>query len=218
MALRSRCATQVRPALVQLLPACLTHATLLAPLNNTPAEGTQTRAIRAVVAAGVASPAYPNSSGDKLELVSRLLAAKEATGLTFSEIAQRLGLTNTYTAQLLYNQAQLKPGTAKELAELIPGISKADLATMQRAPMRDYDETILQEPLVYRLNEAVNHYGDGLKAIVNEEFGDGIMSAIDFFMRVEKVKGSQGEDRVVITFNGKFLPHVEQRLDNDTSK
>lgn len=53
------------------------------------------------------------------------------------------------------------------------------------------------------------HYGEGLKAIVNEEFGDGIMSAIDVYVRVNKVSGLAGEDRVVITFNGKFLPHVE---------
>ena len=62
---------------------------------------------------------------------------------------------------------------------------------------------------MYRLNEAVMHYGEGVKAIVNEEFGDGIMSAIDMYVRVEKVVGMAGEERVVITFNGKFLPHVE---------
>ena len=148
----------------------------------------------------------------------RLLEAKEATGLSFDEIALELGLTNTYTAQLFYNQAQLKPGTADKLASMIPSISAADLALMQRAPMRSFNESVLQEPLVYRLNEAVNHYADSLKAIINEEFGDGIMSAIDFYMTVDKVVGMSGEDRVVITFNGKFLPHVEQRIDNDTSR
>jgi cyanate lyase len=148
----------------------------------------------------------------------RLLEAKEASGLSFGEISSKLGLTNTYTAQLFYNQAQLKTGTAEHLARLIPGISPEDLALMKRAPMRSFDETILQEPLIYRLNEAVNHYGDSLKAIINEEFGDGIMSAIDFYMTVKKVAGMSGEDRVVITFNGKFLPHVEQRVENDTSR
>lgn len=55
----------------------------------------------------------------------------------------------------------------------------------------------------------------GIKAIVNEKFGDGIMSAIDMYATVEKVKGSQGEDRVLVTLNGKFLPHVEQRVENN---
>ncbi|CAM9652788.1 unnamed protein product [Ascophyllum nodosum] len=81
---------------------------------------------------------------------------------------------------------------------------------MQRCPYRSFDHSVSDEPLVYRLQEAVLHYGEGLKSIINEKFGDGIMSAIDVFVTVEKIKGSQGEDRVVITFNGKFLPHIEQ--------
>lgn len=54
------------------------------------------------------------------------------------------------------------------------------------------------------------HYGEAIKHIINEEAGDGIMSAIDFFLSVGTVKGKLGETRVVITFNGKFLPHIEQ--------
>mmetsp|Transcript_6436 Transcript_6436/g.14118 ORF Transcript_6436/g.14118 Transcript_6436/m.14118 type:complete len:176 (+) Transcript_6436:51-578(+) len=165
----------------------------------------------------IARPA-PSDADKKGELVARLLAAKESSGLTFDEIADKLGLTNVYTAQLFYNQAQLKKDTAATLQKVVPGISAADLDAMQRAPMRSFDPNIIQEPLVYRLNEAVMHYGDALKAITNEQFGDGIMSAIDFYMNVDKIKGKQGEDRVVITFNGKFLPHVEQRVANDTSR
>eukprot|EP00873_Tetraselmis_striata_P009438 jgi/Tetstr1/429702/TSEL_019597.t1 len=71
----------------------------------------------------------------------------------------------------------------------VPGISEADLKLMQRAPVRRYDPSIIQEPLVYRLNEAVMHYGDALKAITIDKFGDGIMSAIDFYVRVEKLTG-----------------------------
>ena len=97
-----------------------------------------------------------------------------------------------------------------------------------------HDPNIIQEPHVYRMNEAVLHYGESIKKIVNEKFGDGlsipkclvcvlwifsgIMSAIDFYMSVDKVKGVHNEDRVVITMNGKFLPHVEQLSESDTSK
>jgi cyanate lyase len=143
---------------------------------------------------------------------------QEATGKSFDEIAAALGLCNVYTAQLFYNQAQLKPGTVEKLKSVVPSISDADLAVMQRAPVRSYDPSIIQEPLVYRLNEAVMHYGDAIKAVVNEKFGDGIMSAIDFYMNIEKLKGKSGEDRVAIVFNGKFLPHVEQVADNDVAK
>ena len=61
--------------------------------------------------------------------------------------------------------------------------------------------------------EAITHYGAAIKALVNEKCGDGIMSAIDFFLEVGAVTGKQGEKRVVIIFNGKFLPHVEQSRD-----
>jgi cyanate lyase len=63
---------------------------------------------------------------------------------------------------------------------------------------------------VYRTYEAIMHYGEAIKHIINEEAGDGIMSAIDFFLTVGTVEGKLGEKRVVITFNGKFLPHIEQ--------
>lgn len=143
-------------------------------------------------------------------LVERLLVAKRASGKTYDDIADGMGLTNAYVAQLFLNQAQLRPNRVDALRKVVPELSDSDLSDMQRCPYRSFDETVRDEPLVYRLVEAVLHYGEGLKSIVNEKFGDGIMSAIDFYLTVDKVKGSQGEDRVVITFNGKFLPHIEQ--------
>jgi hypothetical protein len=65
---------------------------------------------------------------------------------------------------------------------------------------------LAQEPALYRLYEAINHNGHSLKALINEKFGDGIMSAIDFYISVDKMKGLQGEDRVVITMNGGWPP------------
>ena len=162
-------------------------------------------------------PALPNRFEEKDELVMRLLKIKEAKGLTYDEIAAKCGVTNVYCAQLLHNQAQLKPQTALKLKEVFPEISDNDLTQMQLAPMRSYDEEIIQEPLIYRMNEAVMHNGESIKEIVNEKFGDGIMSAIDFYIKVEKIKGKHGEDRVVITCNGKFLPFVEQLTEDDTS-
>lgn len=63
----------------------------------------------------------------------------------------------------------------------------------------------------------MQHYGEGIKAIINEKKGDGIMSAIDIFMDVDIIKGKGGEDRVVITMNGKFLPHIEQKAEMNTA-
>lgn len=63
-----------------------------------------------------------------------------------------------------------------------------------------------------RLTEAVHHNGEAIKGIVNEQLGDGIVSAIDFFCTVKAIKGKNGEDRVVISMNGKFLPFIEQNV------
>ena len=78
--------------------------------------------------------------------------------------------------------------------------------------MRSYDPSLIQEPNVYRMTEVCMHYGEGIKAIMNEKFGDGIMSAIDFRLTIDKVTGDKGEDRMVVTMNGKFLPHIIQTM------
>lgn len=153
----------------------------------------------------------------KAALVERLLDAKSAAGKTFDEIAAALGVTNAYVAQLFMNQAQLKPATASKLAEIVPGISASDLTVMQKAPMRSFDPLMMQEPLVYRLVEAMQHYGAGIKHLINEKFGDGIMSAIDIYVDLKEVIGIMGERRIVVTLNGKYLPHVEQISASNTA-
>ena len=71
---------------------------------------------------------------------------------------------------------------------------------------------------VYRTYEAITHYGLAIKTLINEQCGDGIMSAIDFFLDVGTTTGKLGEKRVVITFNGKFLPFIEQLAENNGAK
>ena len=83
-------------------------------------------------------------------------------------------------------------------------------------PMSFFDERTLQEPNVYRTYEAFTHYGEAIKAIINEQCGDGIMSAIDFCCDVGTTTDKHGEKRVVIFFDGKFLPFIEQRSDDST--
>jgi len=157
------------------------------------------------------------ASDKKEALVERLLDAKHSSGLSFNQIADGLQMTNAYVAQLFMNQAQLKPATATALKKLVPGIADADLLAMQKIPMRSFDPSIMQEPLIYRLVEMMQHYGMGLKHMINEEFGEGIMSAIDLFVEVKKIKGKLGEDRIVLIMNGKFLPHIEQKKENNTA-
>lgn len=154
----------------------------------------------------------------KARIVNLLLSAKRKSGKTFNQIAQETGLTNVYVAQLLRRQAQLKPETAPKLQKALPGLTDEVIGDMMEAPMRSYDPQIIQDPTIYRLNEAIMHFGESIKEIINEDFGDGIMSAIDFFCSVDKVKGAHGEDRVVVTFDGKYLPHTEHKVEHMRSR
>jgi cyanate lyase len=126
---------------------------------------------------------YSNHDSTALaERVSRVMAAKSEAGLTYDDLAGKLGVTNTYAAQLLLGQAKLTPETATKLKAAIPSISSDDVEHMVHTfPMRTFDNDILKEPNIYRTYEAVTHYGEAMKAIINEQCGDGIMSAIDFY-------------------------------------
>ncbi|PON33131.1 Cyanate hydratase [Parasponia andersonii] len=155
---------------------------------------------------------------NKANLTNRLQSVKLDSGKSYGQIAKETGLTNVYVAQLLRRQAQLKPETAPILRASLPDLTEDLLHEMMKPPLRSYDPNLIQEPSVYRLNEAVLHFGESIKEIINEEFGDGIMSAIDFYCSVDKVKGVDGKDRVVVTFDGKYLPYTEQKSEHMVSR
>ena len=169
-----------------------------------------------------AQPSLPGDS-NKQDLVRRLLHAKEKSGKTFSQIASEILCTNLYTAALFYNQHQLKPGgpgtkTEELLIAAVPALKEDGLIEeMKKAPWRRFDPTILQEPALYQFYEFITHNGEAIKAIINEEGGDGIMSAIDIYSSIETVQGKAGEKRIVLKLNGKFLPYVEGLVEMDTS-
>mmetsp|Transcript_14012 Transcript_14012/g.21865 ORF Transcript_14012/g.21865 Transcript_14012/m.21865 type:complete len:214 (-) Transcript_14012:195-836(-) len=159
------------------------------------------------------------SSSKLAERVERVLAVKAESGKTFDDLANEVGVTNTYIAQIMLGQAKLTAHSAIALKQALPDLSDSDLDAMQQNfPFRSFDDSILKEPNVYRTYEAVTHYGEAIKRIINEQCGDGIMSAIDFYLDVGTTTGKHGEKRVVITFNGKFLPHIEQKLEDNGAK
>lgn len=153
----------------------------------------------------------------KVKAVAEMIAAKEETGKSFTQIAKEIGLTNAFTAQLFLNQARLGPGREDAIRKAVPGLTDKHISLMKRCPMRTFDQDLLKEPHIYRLHEAVSLYGEAIKSIMNEEFGDGIMSAIDMYATVAKIEGKGGEARVCVTLNGKFLPHLEQRVEDNTA-
>ncbi|VBB07587.1 cyanate hydratase [Lucifera butyrica] len=128
--------------------------------------------------------------------------ARLEKGLSYEEIAKKLEVSKVWLASTFKGQ-QFVPADYTEKLATILGLSIADVRVLQEHP---YKGNV--DPILYRLHEVFDTYGPAIKAIIHEKFGDGngIMSAIDFSVDVEKVEDPKG-DRVVITFNGKFLPY-----------
>lgn len=140
------------------------------------------------------------------DLTQKLITAQRAKGLTFEELAKAIGRGEVWTAALMFGQATASVEEAVALADAL-GLPAETLHELTIPPQRAGQmPAIPTEPLVYRLYEMIQVYGLPLKAIINEKFGDGIMSAIDFNMSVEKEPNPAG-DRVKITMSGKFLPY-----------
>jgi cyanate lyase len=136
---------------------------------------------------------------------SILLAAKNAKGLTFVELGELLGRDEVWVAALCYRQATASPEEAKKLSAalgLLPDVERS----LTECPTKGLGPVVPTDPLIYRLYEIMQVYGMPLKAVIHEKFGDGIMSAIDFTLHVEREEDPKG-DRVKLTMSGKFLPY-----------
>jgi cyanate lyase len=143
----------------------------------------------------------------RAELTEKIVATKRAKGLTWQGIAKKIGGNSPVllTAALL-GQMKLEPAQAAKAAQVL-GLSKDEAAMLAEIPYRGSLPALPPtDPLVYRFYELVSVYGTTFKALIEEEFGDGIMSAIDFDMVLERKPDPKG-DRVKITMSGKFLPY-----------
>ncbi|KAK6078341.1 cyanate hydratase [Seiridium cupressi] len=145
---------------------------------------------------------------DRLPTYSKtLFDAKATKKLTFEQIAKELGRGEVAVAALFYGQAQASPEDIEKLSSIL-NVSKESLeSSMGGFPDRGRAGPMPPvEPLIYRLYEVVQNYGYAFKAIMNEKFGDGIMSAIAFSSKVEKEVDQDGVAWVNITLRGKWLP------------
>ncbi|PLN79118.1 cyanate hydratase, partial [Aspergillus taichungensis] len=141
------------------------------------------------------------------EAAHTLFRAKTAKKLTFEQIAQHIGRNEVATAAIFYGQAKASPQDVQKLATLL-AIPEEPLAE-QLGGFPDRGRSVEmppREPLIYRLYEIVQNYGYAYKAVLNEKFGDGIMSAISFSTKVEKETDTDGNNWAVITLRGKWLP------------
>ncbi|KAL1882986.1 hypothetical protein VTK73DRAFT_508 [Phialemonium thermophilum] len=145
---------------------------------------------------------------DRLPAYSKpLFDAKTQKGLTFESIAAQLGRSEVAVAALFYGQAQASAEDVDKLAQILEVPRDAIAAQLLGFPDRGRAGPMPPvEPLIYRLYEIVQNYGYAYKAVLNEKFGDGIMSAICFNSKVEKEVDESGAPWVVITLKGKWLP------------
>jgi cyanate lyase len=146
----------------------------------------------------------------RAQATQAILDAKLARGLTFKQVANKVGRHEVWVASALLGQQQMsedEAGRAAEVLGLGPDVGREVVAALQRFPMKGSLETSPPvDPLIYRFHEIVQVYGTTLKALIHEKFGDGIMSAIDFTMNLERVPDPKG-DRVRVTLEGKFLAY-----------
>ena len=144
----------------------------------------------------------------RADVTARIVEAKRRQGMSWREIARKLGNGSPefYTAALLGHHS-LTPEEATLAGELL-NLDKKDVAMLAEIPENRGASVEMppSDPLIYRFYEIVQGYGPTLKALINEEFGDGIMSAIDFTLDIERELDPRG-DRVKVTMSGKFLPY-----------
>jgi cyanate lyase len=142
----------------------------------------------------------------RAEATERILAAKKQKGLTFEAIAKAVGRHKVWVTSALYGQATMSGEEAQKAVGLL-GLGPEVAAALQEIPSKgSVGQTVPVDPLIYRFHEITQVYGTTIKAIIHEMFGDGIMSAIDFELDIQKKEDPKG-DRVVVTMNGKFLPY-----------
>ncbi|EID13164.1 cyanate hydratase [Mycobacterium xenopi RIVM700367] len=140
------------------------------------------------------------------EITEQIVAARLEKGLTWQELADAIGKPVAWTISALLGQQPIPAELGKVLVEML-GLDQSVVPVLAAPPMRGGLPTAVPtDPTIYRFYEALQVYGPAIKELIHEQFGDGIMSAINFSVDVQKKPHPSG-DRVVVTFDGKFLPY-----------
>ena len=140
------------------------------------------------------------------EVTEKIIATKVAKGLKWEDVAQKVGLSKEWTTAACLGQMAFDAKQAKVIGKIF-GLSSDEQKWLQVVPYKGSLPTAVPtDPLIYRFYELVSVYGSTFKELIHEEFGDGIMSAIDFKMDLQREPNPAG-DRVHIVMSGKFLPY-----------
>ncbi|MEO0668269.1 MAG: cyanase [Pseudomonadota bacterium] len=141
----------------------------------------------------------------KEDVTAMILSAKKQSGMTWEEIADRIGMSPVWTHSAAMGMNAFPPDKAALMVTTMGLPQEAELV-LAEYPTKIWEQAVPTDPCVYRFYEIVGVYGPTLKAIIQEKFGDGIMSAIDFDMSVTRVEHPKG-DRVKVEMSGKFLSY-----------
>jgi len=143
---------------------------------------------------------------DRNEVTRKIISAKVMKKLRWADIAERIGKSKEWTTAAMLGQMTLTLEQANVARELFD-LSDEETAWLQIVPYKGSLPTAVPtDPLIYRWYEIVSVYGSTIKELIHEEFGDGIMSAIDFSMDIQREPDPKG-DRVQVVLSGKFLPY-----------
>ncbi|MFM9263684.1 cyanase [Tychonema sp. BBK16] len=140
------------------------------------------------------------------KITEKLLTAKKTQGISFADLEKVLDRDEVWIAAVIYRQASASLDEAQKIVSAL-GLDDEMAQVLSEPPLKgSLDAAVPVDPLIYRFYEIMQVYGMPLKAVIHEKFGDGIMSAIDFTLDVEKEEDPKG-DRVKIIMSGKFLEY-----------
>ena len=142
----------------------------------------------------------------RLDVTEKIIATRVAKGLKWADVAAKVGLSKEWVTAACLGQMTLDEAQAATIAELFD-LTPEEKKWLMVVPYKgSLPTSVPTDPLIYRFYELVSVYGTTFKELIHEEFGDGIMSAIDFKMDLQREPDPKG-DRVSITMSGKFLPY-----------
>ena len=141
----------------------------------------------------------------KADVTEMIMEKKRAGGTTWAEIAAMAGLSEVFATSACLGMNSMPRDAADKLATGL-GLPQEAAVVLAEFPKKMFEQAVPTDPCIYRLYEIVGVYGETLKELIQEKGGDGIMSAIDFDMSVEKVPNEKG-DRIELKMSGKFLPY-----------
>ena len=142
---------------------------------------------------------------DKLAMTQAIMVAKEDKALSWEAISKVAGMSVEFTTSACLGMNSLPEDAANKLCAFLALSTDVSIA-LQKFPLKVWDQTVPTDPLIYRFYEIMGVYGPTLKEVIQEKCGDGIMSAIDFTLTVDKKEDPKG-DRIVVTMDGKFLAY-----------